>query len=279
MANLINLTINDTGYIGLPSGTLAQRPVTPLTGYTRFNTTLGAIETYNGSVWINPATNLAVEGPIISTNMLFHVDAGNPLSFRNTNRIWHDISGNGAHFLFGGSSSFNSSNGGSIDFGAGGGYAYRANGMNLQQNFTLEIWCYITANSAGLFGQGPTNTSQGLHILWNSSASRGIVFGLYSNDLDTPSYNLSFNTWHQFVFTHNSSTSVKQFYADGSLINSHTGSASYGGSGQFNIGSIYSNPIYANMQGRISIARGYSTVLSANDILQNFNAQRSRYNL
>jgi hypothetical protein len=278
MANLTNLTINDTGYIQLPSGTLAQRPTSPQTGYTRFNTTLGAIETYNGSIWTNPATNLAVEGPIISTNMLFHVDAGNPLSFRNTNRIWHDISGNGAHFLFGGSSSYNSSNGGSIDFGAGTGYAYRAGGINLQQNFTLEIWCYVTANSAGFFGQGSYGTNIGLHVLWNSSASRGIIFGLYSNDLDTPSYNLTFNTWHQFVFTHNSSTFVKQFYADGVLVNSATGTAAYAGSGQFNIGSIYSGAL-ANMQGRISIARGYNTVLSSNDVLQNFNAQRSRYNL
>jgi len=278
MADLINLTINDTGYIGLPSGTLAQRPGSPVTGYTRFNTTLGVAEYYNGTLWIDPATERAAEGPIISTNTLFHVDAAKPSSYAKNRNLWYDISGNGRHFQLSGTTSFNTSNNGSIDFGAGAGYAYISS-LNLQQNFTLEIWCYITANSAGLFGQGPTNTSQGLHVLWNSSASRGMVFGLYSNDLDTPSYNLSFNTWNQFVFTQNSSTFVKQFYVNGSLVNSHTGTAAYTGSGQFNIGSIYSNPIYANMQGRISIARGYSGVLSANDILQNFNAQRSRYNI
>ena len=174
-------------------------------------------------------------------------------------------------------SSSNSSNDGSIDFGAGAGYASIPS-LNLQQNFTLEIWCYVTGNSAGFFGQGGYSTSQGLHILWNSSASRGIVFGLYANDLDTPSYGLSFNTWHQFVFTHNSSNYVKQFYADGSLINSATGTGAYTGTGQFNIGSIYSGAI-GNMQGRIGIARGYNTVLSASDISQNFNAQRSRYNI
>ncbi len=277
MANLINLTINDTGFIGLPSGTLAERPASPVTGYTRFNTTLGVVEYYNGTFWIDPSTERAAEGPIITTNTLFHVDAAKPSSYAKNRNLWYDISGNGRHFQLSGTTSFDTSNNGSINFGAAAGYAYIPS-LNLQQNFTLEIWCYITANGAGLFGQGGYSTSQGLHILWNSSASRGMIFGLYSNDLDTPSYSLTFNAWNQFVFTHNNSNAVKQFYANGSLVNSHTGSGTYTGTGQFNIGSIYSAAV-GNMQGRISIARGYSSVLSAGDILQNFNAQRSRYNI
>lgn len=45
-----------TGYFDLPSGTTAQRPGSPAAGYTRYNTTLGSIEFYNGTAWI--ATNL-----------------------------------------------------------------------------------------------------------------------------------------------------------------------------------------------------------------------------
>ena len=40
-----------TGAFDLPSGTTAQRPGSPSAGYTRFNTTLGAVENYDGSVW------------------------------------------------------------------------------------------------------------------------------------------------------------------------------------------------------------------------------------
>ena len=36
-----------TGYFALPSGTTAQRPGSPANGYTRFNTTLNAIESYS----------------------------------------------------------------------------------------------------------------------------------------------------------------------------------------------------------------------------------------
>jgi hypothetical protein len=43
------LKVAGTGALGLPSGTTAQRPGSPVNGYTRFNTTLNAIEAYSTS--------------------------------------------------------------------------------------------------------------------------------------------------------------------------------------------------------------------------------------
>ena len=40
-------------YIKRPAGTTAQRPVTPVAGMVRYNTTINEVEYYNGSVWIN----------------------------------------------------------------------------------------------------------------------------------------------------------------------------------------------------------------------------------
>ena len=51
MASLKNTLINDTGYLGLPSGTTAQRPSSPATGYMRWNTTESYAEVYNGTDW------------------------------------------------------------------------------------------------------------------------------------------------------------------------------------------------------------------------------------
>ena len=75
MANLLNLTVNDTGFLGLPSGTTDQRPGSPLTGYIRFNTTFGVTEYYNGTYWIDPTTGKISEGSIIITNLLLNLDA------------------------------------------------------------------------------------------------------------------------------------------------------------------------------------------------------------
>jgi hypothetical protein len=35
----------------IPVGTTAQRPVSPITGYIRYNTTISAYEAYSGSSW------------------------------------------------------------------------------------------------------------------------------------------------------------------------------------------------------------------------------------
>jgi hypothetical protein len=40
-----------TGGMFLPVGTTAQRPVSPVIGQIRFNTTIGGVELYNGTSW------------------------------------------------------------------------------------------------------------------------------------------------------------------------------------------------------------------------------------
>lgn len=45
-------TNTSTGYFGLPAGTTAQRPVSPIEGSIRENTTINALEFYNGTNWV-----------------------------------------------------------------------------------------------------------------------------------------------------------------------------------------------------------------------------------
>lgn len=51
MANLQNTTINDSGFIQIPSGTTSERPSSPEAGMIRYNTSLGITEWYTGSAW------------------------------------------------------------------------------------------------------------------------------------------------------------------------------------------------------------------------------------
>jgi len=56
MASLKNTIINDTGFIEIPAGTTAQRPGSPSQGMLRINTSVNALELYNGTNWINVFT-------------------------------------------------------------------------------------------------------------------------------------------------------------------------------------------------------------------------------
>lgn len=52
MADLKNLTINDTGFLKVPIGTSNQRPETPELGMIRYNSTEDVLEFYNGNFWL-----------------------------------------------------------------------------------------------------------------------------------------------------------------------------------------------------------------------------------
>ena len=52
--NGVSLNLSQaSSYIGIPSGTTAQRPSPVIQGSIRFNTTIGKFEYYNGTEWKN----------------------------------------------------------------------------------------------------------------------------------------------------------------------------------------------------------------------------------
>lgn len=53
MAQFKNTTVDDTGFLQLPVGTTGQRPASPQLNYLRYNTTVGGIERYNGTAWVD----------------------------------------------------------------------------------------------------------------------------------------------------------------------------------------------------------------------------------
>lgn len=48
----LTLKTSNTGALGLPAGTTAQRTSSPIAGDIRFNTTLSVAEFYNGAAWV-----------------------------------------------------------------------------------------------------------------------------------------------------------------------------------------------------------------------------------
>ena len=46
-----DVTFESSGFVRLPNGTTAQRPVTASSGMFRFNTETNEFEGYNGTVW------------------------------------------------------------------------------------------------------------------------------------------------------------------------------------------------------------------------------------
>ena len=74
LTNLDNINVYDadtssTGYFDVPTGTTAQRPVSPNDGYTRLNTTIGSLEYYSNGSWVqtNYVPNItSISGAIVN---------------------------------------------------------------------------------------------------------------------------------------------------------------------------------------------------------------------
>jgi hypothetical protein len=214
---------------------------------------------------------------IITDGMLFYLDAADSDSYGGSGSTWTDMSGNGRNFSLT-STSFDSNYGGSIT-SSGSGYG-SISGLTLTNGFTLEIWVYMSSTSSfGLFGQGVYGTGQGLHILYQDG-SRGMVYGMYSNDNDYQNnYRPSANQWYHWVFTYDGTTFRKQFFANTIKQTAPSSTETqYTGSGQFNIGAIYSSP-GSQFNGRIGIVKGYNRVLERHEIAQNFQSERGRYSV
>jgi len=67
--------------LGLPTGTTAQRPSNPQTGYIRFNTDTRSIEVYNGTAWSSAALSGNVPGVPTNVSATSGVSKGSVVSF------------------------------------------------------------------------------------------------------------------------------------------------------------------------------------------------------
>jgi hypothetical protein len=216
---------------------------------------------------------------VVTRGLILSYDAGALDSYPQTGTSVFDLSNNNNTATLTNGPTFSTDNGGTFVLDGTNDYI-NAGSINLNRDFTLEIITNMTnSNSYGLFGQGPATTNQGMHIYYDVGA-RGMVFAFYSNDNDYGNnYRPSTGVWYQWVFTYSNTTYDKQFYANTVL---QTPAASveniYSGTGQFNIGAIYSDAV-SSANGKIAVARAYNRILSLTEITQNFNAQRSRFGM
>jgi hypothetical protein len=82
----VSFQVATSDAIGVPAGATAQRPATPPTGATRYNTDLGVLEFFNGTVWLN------VNTPPIGATYIQWFEAASPNTvYPNTTWVATDI--------------------------------------------------------------------------------------------------------------------------------------------------------------------------------------------
>lgn len=238
-----------------------------------------AIQFIGQSINVIPTPNTT---SVITSGLAIHLDASNPSSYPGSGSIWYDLTGNNRSGSMGTGVGYSASNGGVLTFsGATTAFVNMFNSNtstlvgNATNNFSIESWYQTNNNQPEIMATG--------------GGISGFVFGYFAStgtawkvtkygvtDLSGGAIPQN-TTWHQAVVTYSSTTGVR-IYIDGVLsgtaINNNT---NLRGGTIFTIGKGESTSYMHN--GSIGIFRWYTTVLSAADVLQNYNVNKTRFGL
>jgi hypothetical protein len=225
---------------------------------------------------------------IVTSGLVLALDAANKVSYPGSGTSWYDLSGTNNGTLTNGPT-FNAGNGGSIVFDGVDDYVSVSSAQSLNpgtNSFTIDYWCKINSSnySCALETRG-TNLYGFLAIAYYL----GGYMSLFLNGTNDPAQNIylttttpvQFSVWnHQSIVVDRSTQQIIFYYngyQTGNKVSiTDTGTIDPGSGYRYWIGGDLGG---SPMNGNIPILRQYNRALSATEILQNYNATKSRFGL
>jgi hypothetical protein len=212
---------------------------------------------------------------IVTDGLVLYLDAANTRSYPTTGTTWSDLSRSGNNGTLVNGPTFNSSNGGSIVFdGVNDGVSLTNIGTDIGK--TYNIWVKNTSSNSTLRLAYAHRDADRVYIGVNG-IDLYLRVGTDSGNLGGTT--LSINQWFNLCIRLNTSTQYEGF-VNGVSIGTRTTTLSTSiGTG---LGAYYNNtnvPFSNYWIGDISQVSIYNRALTAQEILQNYNATKSRYNL
>jgi hypothetical protein len=221
-------------------------------------------------------------GPdLIQDGLVLCLDASDKNSYPGSGTTWYDISGTGNNATLANGVVFSSINGGIFDFDGIDDYAY------VNDNSTLDlagdksqcIWLYMDQSYSGTGILGKSNSSvYGMAISygWSSGGFENIAWNSTNNPQLSPAGS-DINNWYYISGVQNGST--RYIYAIGSngirVVSYSGGTHTWNNALNFTIGQV--EGYYTNMKaGSVHV---YNRAITQQEILQNYNAQKSRFGL
>ena len=231
---------------------------------------------------------------IVLDGLVLYLDAGVTLSYPGSGTTWVDVNGLGPKnngTLINGPT-YNSANGGSIVFDGTNDYVIISDSDSLTNTTNLSICVWVSFTNKNrvndIIGKGfgePDNNEEYTIIQYNDSIYFDV--GNSGGPYIQPSYTINNNTWYHIVCTHEriSNTSYLKLYINGvnvpATVNA-AGNTPNNNNSPVTLGRrAYDGQPYGNrtLDGKIAITQIYTKTLSEVEILQNYNATKSRFGL
>lgn len=213
-------------------------------------------------------------GRIITNGLVLSLDAADRNSYVGSGTVWRDLSGNDYNATLRNSPTFASTNGGMFTFnGVNTSMDGTVQAVNANTGSCLSMWLRIPALTFQVYSTFNSNANNGFRLQSNFSSLQ-YTLGAVS-DYNTGITNIFNNSWTNItISTQGSSGPV---YINGILRTTLTLGTQVGVVDRFKIGTNFNDSLYFN--GNMASMLLYNRALSAREILENYNAQKSRFGL
>lgn len=207
---------------------------------------------------------------IVTDGLVLALDAANPRSYLGSGTTWSDLTANGNNATLTNGPTFNSSNGGSIQFDGTNDYVTSIN-ASIYNNLTIDMWIYDTR---GQIQRDILTYNDNLGSYTLGSFGYGQIFRTDGNGLVGRTFfsadTVPSNSWYRFCYVKNGDLYINMTRYTGTGTDRTYGILKFGNS---------RNDVGSFLQGFISNIKVYNRSLSAQEVLQNYNATKSRFNL
>jgi len=249
-------------------------------------------------------------GPnIVDSGLILYLDASNKQSYSGTGTSWNDLTINGNNGTLTNGPTFSNDNNGSITFDATDDTITTpipVITLSALSSFTMDCWIkiasYPTAAAPNAYNKvirngvimGATYYS-GVAIYWTGNAT-GTGFDVYGYIRGADSYRntvvysiTTLNKYFNLTLVNSRSDTTLKLYVNGALYSSVAGPTQEYNSGLYpsagNIG--FNKPqvdgggenVYSYLAFTLGNAKIHNIALSAQEVLQNYNATKSRFGL
>ena len=217
----------------------------------------------------------------VTDGLVLYMDAANSKSYVSGSTTWNDISRTGANGTLVNGPTFNSSNGGSLVFDGVDDYvSFGVINLISGTNATIEVWVNSSSPQNQYSDILDYNHSGGGFVIQQNSTSLNQYYFAYWNGSGfdiTPTITIPTNSWCQLVFVKSGTSTIGYLNSVNTV--SYVGSANFTGSGLALALGRWLNGGGRAFNGKISTTRIYNRALSSTEVLQNYNATKTRFGL
>jgi hypothetical protein len=217
---------------------------------------------------------------IVTNGLVLYLDAANTKSYVSGSTTWNDISRGGNNGTLVNGPAFSDSNGGSIVFDGVDDYVSVDTTPNLTNPLTICAFVntsVVTGSTQVIYGPSANGQDNWLSLSNNKANILATQAPNVNNFVIVGNTNIEANKWYHITgIVNNNVTSI---YVNGvfDVASSVQAFTVAGWNSTSRIGQRATGQFPFN--GRISSIYGYNRALSASEILQNYNATKSRFNL